>query len=64
MYTLSYSQFYLMVPILKHLPLYLQQSEQPITKLINSNRDDPPYNTNSYPGFDHEFIRRRLYSFR
>ena len=34
------------------LPLYLQQSEQPITKLINSNRDDPPYNTNSYPGFD------------
>ena len=24
----------------------------PITKLMDSNRNDPPYNTNSYPGFD------------
>ena len=23
-----------------------------ITKLMDSNRNDPPYNTNSYPGFD------------
>ena len=34
------------------LPLHLQQSEQPITKLIDSNRNDPPYNDNSYPGYD------------
>ena len=25
---------------------------QPITKLMDSNRNDPPFNTNSYPGFD------------
>jgi hypothetical protein len=24
----------------------------PITKLMDSNRNDPPFNTNSYPGFD------------
>lgn len=24
----------------------------PVTKLMDSNRNDPPYNTNSYPGFD------------
>ena len=34
------------------LPLSIQQSEQPMTKLIDSNRDDPPFNTNSYPGYD------------
>ncbi len=34
------------------LPLSLQQSEQPITKLLDASRDDYPYNTNSYPGYD------------
>jgi len=24
----------------------------PVTKLMDSNRNDPPFNTNSYPGFD------------
>lgn len=34
------------------LPLSLQQPEQPVTKLIDASRDDYPYNTNSYPGYD------------
>jgi len=32
------------------LPLSLQ--EPPQTKLIDAGRDDPPYNNNSYPGYD------------
>lgn len=27
---------------------------QPITKLFDAGKDDPPYNTNSFPGFDQE----------
>jgi hypothetical protein len=30
-------------------PVYVQQ---PTTLLYDANRDDPPYNTNSYPGMD------------
>ena len=25
---------------------------EPVTKLLNADRDDPPYNSNNYPGFD------------
>lgn len=32
------------------IPLSVQKA--PETKLINSNRNDPPYNDNSYPGYD------------
>tara|TARA_B100001059_G_scaffold162335_1_gene161901 strand:- start:307 stop:969 length:663 start_codon:yes stop_codon:yes gene_type:complete len=32
------------------IPLSVQKP--PETKLIDANRDDPPYNNNSYPGYD------------
>ena len=28
------------------------QYQQPVTKLFDASRDDPPYNQNSYPAFD------------
>jgi hypothetical protein len=27
-------------------------ANEKISKIIDATRDDPPYNTNSYPGFD------------
>ena len=28
------------------------QTTPPVQKMIDATRDDPPYNNNSYPGFD------------
>ena len=33
-------------------PVLLEQSFSNESKLLDSNRNDPPYNKNSYPGFD------------
>tara|TARA_R110002074_G_C12412933_1_gene655219 strand:+ start:195 stop:827 length:633 start_codon:yes stop_codon:yes gene_type:complete len=35
-------------------PVLLEQSFSNESKLLDSNRNDPPYNKNSYPGFDPE----------
>lgn len=36
----------------KNAQVPLGEKEMPVTKLYDASRDDPPYNENSYPGYD------------